>query len=106
MASNGQYVTKCDDGPGQGAPDQFAVLSSESAEPDSGDRVIGFLVQDDGGPGAGGLDVLDEVDFVDGFPDLDAERVDLGRADLGKPAERRLRIGEGGIPQRVQPAEE
>jgi len=45
-------------------------------------------MQDKGGPGAGGLDVLDEVDLVNGFPDLGAERLDLRSADLGKPAER------------------
>jgi hypothetical protein len=68
--------------------------------------VVGSLVQDEGGPGAGGLDVLDEVDLVDGFPDAGAERVDFRGADLGKPAERGLRVGERGLPQRMQPTEE
>ena len=53
------------------------VKASESAQPDSGHAVVGSLVQDKGGPGTGGLDVLDEVDLVDGFPDQDAERVHL-----------------------------
>jgi hypothetical protein len=35
---------------------------SESPEPYPGLRVIGSLVQDEGGPGAGWPDVLDEVD--------------------------------------------
>jgi hypothetical protein len=61
---------------------------SESAQPDSCHAVIGSLMQDEGGPGTGGLDVLDEVDLVNGFPDLGAERLDLRSADLGKPAER------------------
>jgi RsiW-degrading membrane proteinase PrsW (M82 family) len=79
---------------------------SELPEPDSCHRVIGSLVQDEGGPGAGGLDVLDEVDFVNGLPDLGAERVDIRGADLGKPPERGLRVGERGLPERVQSAEE
>ena len=68
--------------------------------------MVGSLVQDEGRPGSGGLDVLDEVDLVDGLPDAGAERVDLGCADPGQPAERGLRVGERGLPQRVQSAEE
>lgn len=65
-----------------------AIGGSESPKPYSCYRVIGSLVQNEGRPSASRLDVLDEVDLVNGFPDLNTERFEFSGADLGKPAKR------------------
>jgi O-acetylserine/cysteine efflux transporter len=95
-----------DPGSGPAAPVAGPVSWSEAPEPDSRHFVIGALVQDEGGPRPGGLDVLDQVDLVDGPPYLGGEGLDVSGAGLGQPAERGPRIAERGLPERVQPVEE
>ena len=53
---------------GPGVPPRRSSAGSELAEADEADRVVGGLAQHQGGPAAGGLDVLLEVRAVDRRP--------------------------------------